>query len=340
MATAAQVKALFASYKNGDDVRFKSIAAQIAAHEANKGNSVFAKELNDLIQKFSDRIDNKVSALTTVSIIEPRGELMGLFEAKYSNIKLNQLMLPKELSRKLERIVEEQNQQQKLREYNLLPRSKILMIGAPGTGKTMTASALAGQLNLPLFTIQLDGLITKYMGEAASKLRLIFEHIKKIRGVYFFDEFDAIGSSRSLTNDVGEIRRILNAFLQFIENSRSDSLILAATNHSDLLDKALFRRFDDIFRYENPDKSLMVETFKKYLTFQYSKSINWKTIEREVDNISYAEIARVCDNAIKNNVLNDVPVDTQLLLNLVKERDYSESRWVKRINRLNNRASV
>ncbi|GBR76103.1 putative AAA family ATPase [Candidatus Termititenax persephonae] len=319
MATAAQVKALFESYKNGDDSRFKSIATQIAAHEANKGNAVFAKELSDIIQKFSNRIDNKVSALTTIPIIEPRGELSGLFEAKYSNIKLNHLILPPELSKKLKRIVEEQSQQQKLREHGLLPRSKILMIGAPGTGKTMTASALAGQLNFPLFIIQLDGLITKYMGEAAAKLRLIFDHIKKIRGLYLFDEFDAIGSKRDLTNDVGEIRRILNAFLQFIENSRSDSLILAATNHANLLDKALFRRFDDILRYENPDKNLIQETFKMYLTSEYSKNIDWVEIENEVKNISYAEIAKVCDNAIKNNVLDDMPVNTKLLLDFVRE---------------------
>lgn len=318
-ATAVQVKALLESYRNGDDLKFKSIATQIAAHEANKGNSILAKELNAIISKFTDRIDNKVAAVTTVSILEPRGELSGLFEAKYSNIKLNQLILPDELSIKLQRIVEEQTQQQKLREYGLLPRSKVLMIGAPGTGKTMTASALAGQLNLPLFTIQLDGLITKYMGEAASKLRLIFEHIKKIRGVYFFDEFDAIGSSRGLTNDVGEIRRILNTFLQFIENSRSDSLILAATNHSELLDKALFRRFDDILHYNNPNNELILETFKKYLTSKYSKNIKWNDISKIVQDVSYAEIAKVCDNAIKKNILNDTPIDTKILLDLVKE---------------------
>lgn len=319
MATAAQVKALFESYKDGDDTQFRTVAKQIAAHEANKGNATFAKELNALIQKFAERVDNKGSLLKVTPLIEPRGELAGLFEAKYSKIKLNHLILAENLSKKLIRIVEEQNQQQKLREYNLLPRSKILMVGPSGTGKTMTASALAGELNLPLFTIQLDGLITKYMGEAAGKLRLIFDHVKKIRGVYFFDEFDAIGARRDLTNDVGETRRTLNAFLQFLENSRSDSLILAATNHSDLLDKALFRRFDDVLRYENPDQKLMIDTFKKYLTPKFSKNIKWEKIKQSADNLSYAEIAKICDNAIKSNVLHNTPVDTKLLIDLVRE---------------------
>lgn len=319
MATAAQVKALFESYKNGDDTMFKSVATQIAAHEANKGNKAFADDLNALISRFADRVGNKLSTLTSVPIIEPRGELAGLFEAKYSNIKLNQIILTDALMVKLNRIVDEQLQQQKLREYGLLPRSKILMVGAPGTGKTMTASALAGQLDLPLFTIQLDGLITKYMGEAAAKLRLIFDHIKKIRGVYFFDEFDAIGSSRGATNDVGEIRRILNSFLQFIENSRSDSLILAATNHEELLDKALFRRFDDILHYDLPDNKLRIEAFKKYLTKKYVAGINWTKIEKESDKLSYAEIAQVCNNAIKQNILDGTIVDTSLLINLLKD---------------------
>ena len=319
MATAAQIKALFESYKNGDDNRFKSVATQIAAHEANKGNTNFANELNSLIGKFSTRLDNKLSTLASVPIIEPRGELAGLFEAKYSEIKLNQLILSSNLMDKLNRIIEEQSQQHKLREYGLLPRSKILMVGAPGTGKTMTASALAGQLNLPLFTIQLDRLITKYMGEAAAKLRLIFEHIKKIRGVYFFDEFDAIGSSRGATNDVGEIRRILNSFLQFIENSRSDSLILAATNHEELLDKALFRRFDDILHYELPDNKLVIETFKRYLSKNYIKDLSWTKIEKEAVNLSYAEIAKICNNALKRNILDNTPVDTRLIITLIQE---------------------
>ena len=215
--------------------------------------------------------------------------------------------------------MEEQNYQQKLREYDLLPRSKILMVGLPGTGKTMTASALAGQLNLPLFTIQLDRLITRYMGEASAKLRLIFDHIRKIRGVYFFDEFDAIGSSRNLTNDVGEIRRILNSFLQFMEDTRSDSLILAATNLPDLLDSALFRRFDDILKYENPAENLIESTFKKYLLLKDVSSIDWSLITKKSIGLSFAEIHKICENALKNNILNNNTINSELLLSLIAE---------------------
>ncbi len=318
-ATATQLKALLESYKNGDDERFKSIAKQIAAHEANKGNENLSLEIKSIIGKFSERTENKIASLSPISFLEPRGELSGLFQVECSKIKLNNMILPEALSEKLNRIIEEQNRQQELRDFGLLPRSKILMIGEPGTGKTMTASALSGQLNLPLFVIQLDGLITKYMGETSSKLRLIFDHIRKIRGVYFFDEFDAIGGSRSLNNDVGEVRRILNTFLQFIENSRSDSLIVAATNHSELLDKALFRRFDDILKYEMPTHDLMKNTFKKYLTSKYIKKVELSELIKEIDTLSYAEIVKLCNNAIKANILQKKEIDNKLLYALIED---------------------
>ena len=319
MTTSSQIKALLKSYKDGDDSRFQSIALQIASHEAQKGHEKLAEEIKQIVGKFKERIENKVVLLKPTPIIEPSGELEGLFEAEYSKTRLNSLVLSETLERKLNRIIEEQNSYNKLREYGLLPRSKILMVGEPGTGKTMTASALAGQLNLPLFKIQLDALLTKYMGETSAKLRLIFNHIKRIRGVYFFDEFDAIGSSRNLGNDVGEIRRILNTFLQFIESSRSDSIILAATNYSELLDKALFRRFDDVLRYELPTNDLAIIALKRYLAPISIKNIDLDKIKEKISNLNYAEIAQVCENAIKFNILKGEEVKTNILLDLIDE---------------------
>ncbi len=118
----------------------------------------------------------------------------------------------------------------------------------------MTASALAGELGIPLFVVRLDAFITKFMGETA-KLRQVFDAVTSTRGVYFFDEFDAIGSQRGMANDVGEIRRILNSFLLMIEQDDSNSVIVAATNHPDILDEALFRRFDDVVEYHVPSKA-------------------------------------------------------------------------------------
>ncbi len=169
------------------------------------------------------------------------------------------MALPEALAERLKRVLLEQRQQKRLREHSLSSRRKLLFLGPPGSGKTMTASALAGELHLPLFTIMLEGLITKFMGETAAKLRLVFEAIRQTQGVYLFDEFDALGAHRSQSNDVGEIRRVLNSFLQLLEKDTSQSLIVAATNHPEMLDRALFRRFDDVIEYNLPDAKLAEE---------------------------------------------------------------------------------
>ena len=177
---------------------------------------------------------------------QPRGELACILTVSYPKDRLADMALDEALDLKIGRILLEQRQREKIRGHGLFPLRKLLLIGPPGTGETMTASILAGELGLPLFTVQLDGLITKYTGETAAKLRLIFDAIQSARSVCFFDEFDALGGERAIKNEVGEIRRVLNSFLQFLEQDESDSLVIGATNHVALLDRALFRRFDSV----------------------------------------------------------------------------------------------
>ncbi len=168
----------------------------------------------------------------------------------------------------------------------------------------MSASALAGELHLPLFTIVLDGLITKYMGETAVKLRVIFDAIAKTRGVYLFDEFDAIGAKRVSSNDVGEIRRVLNSFLQFLEQDTSNSLIVAATNHVEMLDRALFRRFDDVIDYPLPTSQLAERTIRARLPMLSLADVNWPSVLDAAKGLSYADLARACENVAKEAILS------------------------------------
>jgi SpoVK/Ycf46/Vps4 family AAA+-type ATPase len=181
---------------------------------------------------------------------------------------------------------------------------KLLLIGPPGTGKTMTAAALAGELGLPLFSIQLDGLITKYMGETAAKLRLVFDAIQSTRGVYLFDEFDALGGERRADNDVGEIRRVLNSFLQFLEQDESDSLVLGATNHVGLLDRALFRRFDAVLEYELPNIDIAAKVMRTRLALLDTSNIDWTDASKLAEGLSHAEVALACEQAAKNAILD------------------------------------
>lgn len=321
MAKAEQIIELLRSHITGDNQRFFAIAMQVAAHEAKQGHDKLAHELKDLI----DRAKEEKSAIATrnsvVSFVQPKGDLANLLSAEYSEVRFSQLTFSEGITDSFQRIILEQRQQETLAGHGLKPRRKILLYGPPGTGKTVTASALAGELNLPLFTIRLDGLITKFMGETASKLRLIFDAMKTTRAIYFFDEFDAIGGDRTFGNDVGEVRRILNSFLQFMEQDHSASLILAATNHVKLLDHALFRRFDDVIEYELPHKEQIEQVVKNKLAIYKKTKINWDEIYSVAEGLSHAEITRACDEVIKHYVLKkSKSVSTENIVRALQER--------------------
>ena len=301
MASADQLKALLKSHLEGDDDRFFSVAMQVAAHEARLGHGKLAEQLRTMI----DEAKMRRGAGSPIPIGRPRGELTNLLEASYPKARLGEMILDDTLTVQIRRIIREQRHAARITEHGLSPRRKLLLTGPPGTGKTMTASVLAGELGFPLFEVRLDGLITRYMGETAAKLRQVFDATSRTRGVYFFDEFDAIGSHRGIANDVGEIRRVLNSFLQMIEQDRSHSLVIAATNHLAILDSALFRRFDDILHYELPDQTQVVRLLKARLSSAVTKGVRWKSLAHLAVGLSYAEITRASNEALKDALIHE-----------------------------------
>jgi SpoVK/Ycf46/Vps4 family AAA+-type ATPase len=304
MATAQQLKALLQSYSEADGEMFVSVALQIAAHEARTGKGKFAIEIKRLVDEIKGKQrTSKVGG--PLPIARPTGELATLLSATYPRTKLAEMVLAPEQRESLELVIREYRQHGKLREHGLSARRKLLLVGPPGVGKTMTSWAMAGELKLPHFTVQLHSLITKYMGETAAKLFAIFEAMRHTRGVYLFDEFDAIGSMRSGSNDVGEIRRVLNSFLQFLEQDDSDSLIVAATNLEGLLDDALFRRFDDVIRYRFPTQTELQDLIANRLAAFELPSKEVEALAGRAIGLSHAEICRACDEAAKMAVLED-----------------------------------
>lgn len=301
MASAEQIKALLKSHMNGDDSLFLSVAMQVAAHEAKLGHGKLAEELRDMVDAAKAR--RPLGKLVQLS--QPRGELASLLSVSYPATRVVDMVLDQGIENQLHRIINEQRMFAKIREHGLSPRRKLLLVGPPGSGKTMTASALAGELGIPLFLVRLDALITKFMGETAAKLRQVFDSIAEIRGVYFFDEFDAIGSQRGLANDVGEIRRVLNSFLQMIEHDHSNSLIIAATNHPEILDHALFRRFDDVIEYKLPGQDQVATLLNRRLGRFKPKKFDMKRAVNEAEMLSYAELCRAVDESIKEVILQD-----------------------------------
>jgi len=185
----------------------------------------------------------------------------------------------------------------------------------------MTAAALAGELHLPLSTVLLEGVITKFMGETASKLRLIFDAIASTESVYFFDEFDALGTKRNQPNDVGEVRRILNTFLQLLEKDDSRGLIIAATNHPELLDRALFRRFDDVLEYETPEDGVLRGILRSRLAGAAAADLDWSAVLDKSRGLSQADVSRAAIDALKHALLHGHPkVTTGTLLSALDER--------------------
>jgi len=303
VATADQIKALIRSHADGDNSRFFSVALQMAAHEARTGRSRFARELRDIIDlaQASPRPDTRSEK--PVPLVQPRGELAGLLSADYPETRLSDMVLDDAIRQRLERVIAEHRQRERLAAFDLRPRHKLLLLGPPGSGKTMTAHALAGEMRLPLFTVRLDGLITRYLGETAAKLRLVFDAIEKNRAVYLFDEFDALGSDRGADNDVGEIRRVLNSFLQLLEQESSDSIIIGATNPLKLPDRALLRRFDDVIEYGLPSPDAAQVLLRSRLALLDTAPVDWATITGHTDGLSYAELTRASVEAAKAVIL-------------------------------------
>ncbi len=313
MATAEQVKALIRSHSSHDDEQFRSVALQIAAHSARQGNTRLAEELRAHVEQ-SRRPQAPAGSPRAVPIARPTGELAGLVSASYPQTRLVDMVLSPAARAQLQSVVHQQHQRDRLRFHGLAPKRRLLLIGPPGVGKTMTAAALAGECQLPLMFVQLHALITKFMGETAAKLHLVFDAMAETRGVYLFDEFDAIGAARNSTNDVGEIRRVVNSFLQFLERDDSDSLIIAATNFVGMLDEALFRRFDDVIRYEIPDGAAVRALIENRLAPFQLVGVRWKSVTSAAEGLSHAEVIRACEESARSAVLSDTSEITGVAL--------------------------
>lgn len=304
MATADQIKALLRSYSEADGERFVSVATQIAAHAARTGKSRLASDLKKLIEDIRHKQEtSRIGGV--VPIARPSGDLATVLSVRYPKTRFSEMVLTQPQRESLDRILTEYRQQARLQEFALSARRKILLIGPPGCGKTMTSHALAGELKLPHFSVQLHALITKFMGETAAKLHAVFEAMKETRGVYLFDEFDAIGGDRGARNDVGEIRRVLNSFLQFLEEDDSDALVVAAMNNVAMLDDALFRRFDDIITYQKPDKEATKRLIENRLAAFDITDFDWLGVIEGAEGLSHADICRACEDAAKEAVLGE-----------------------------------
>ena len=311
MATADQILSLIRNHLNNDDTQFRKVALQISAVEARSGHAIVARTIQELLNQ-------KKTSLGTVRLVSKNKDIDDLLLQVDTYDDMTSLVLSQELKEKLDRVIKEYLKKETLSKYGLANRRKLLLYGASGTGKTMTASALAKEFNLPFFVVRTEKVVTKFMGETGQKLGRIFDFINEVPAVYLFDEFDAIGSQRGMDNEVGEQRRILNTFLQLLERDDSESFIIAATNSIESIDKAMFRRFDDVIEYKLPDTEQRLALLREYL--YTAKDLDFSSAESLFDGMSHAEIKMVCSDIFKESLLNDRKIDLPLVQTIVNMR--------------------
>jgi SpoVK/Ycf46/Vps4 family AAA+-type ATPase len=226
-----------------------------------------------------------------------------LLEIKQPDRYLQDLVLTAEQISSLELTIQEYREWDVLQANGLTPNHKLLFCGPPGCGKTVTAEAIAGNLGLPLLYVRFDSVVSSLLGETSSNIRKVFDYASNGTWVLFFDEFDAIGRSRDDISEHGEIKRVVNSFLQLLDNFTGKSLIIAATNFEQSLDYALWRRFDEVLRFEKPDMNQIIDLMNRHLSrLGIPKNVSVEKA-KELLNMSHAEVERVCVDVLKSCVM-------------------------------------
>lgn len=301
MATSEMIEELIRAHVSGDGDRFRRIALQVAARESRSGHRLVAGRIRDLIDEAAGEAIEPEPGPTP--IVRPAEGLQGILAVKYPHEKLQDIVLEGEAERAIDRLLEEYRSERRLQEWGLAPRRRLLFHGPPGCGKTLAATVIAGELGLPLFRVRVETLFSRFMGKTASLLAEIFEQAQRKRGVYLFDEFDAIGKHRGDENDVGEARRIVSTFLQLLDGDEGPSLVIAATNERGALDRALFRRFDDVVLFDLPREDGL-RRLLELRTASHSLSEEAITeLTQKARGLSYADVSTAVINAVKSMVL-------------------------------------
>lgn len=313
MSTIAQVTALVDAHVNRDHARFRAVTLQIAAQAK-------SEQTADYLRKLVER--------QQVAVLMPLPSANGLLSVPVELATLDDVVLAPGTRDRLDRIVLEHDRRHDLLARGLRSARKFLFTGLPGVGKTMSAGAVATAVKLPLFRVELHGVISQYLGETAGKIAKVFEHVRDMPAVYLFDEFDALGADRSTAGDSSagaEMRRVVNSLLQFIEDDRSDSLIIAATNHAQILDRAIFRRFDEVIAFEPLTMRELVELIQRRLHGFDVGQLDYEEIYAASPRLGHADLCAALDRARKDHVLDGARIDTPRVVSEIVRRARPEA---------------
>lgn len=313
MANAEYIQELIRSHVAGDDRTFRRAATQLAAAESRAGHRKVAGRIRELLQDPTP----PASPLAPTPLLPGARDLDGFVEARHPSERLRDVVLTDSAKASFDRIRREAASADLIRDSGLRTRRRILLAGPPGCGKTIAASALAGELAMPLLRVRLEVLFSRYMGETTARLVEVFVRARRHRGVYLFDEFDAVAKIRGDSNDVGEARRLVSTLLQLMDQDESDSVFIAATNALEVIDRAVVRRFDDIIEFPLPDAAGMAEFLELRLAqFGFADAEISDLCER-ARGLSFALVGRAIDEALKTMIMDGAETPS-----LTEIRDY------------------
>lgn len=285
----------------GDQVGFRRTVEALIAEERERQHHVVADRL-------AEYLANKGNGTRGPSADAP----VGSYDERHPERVLADLVLPEAVSNACTELVEEQQRADLLRSHAIEPRHRLLLAGPPGNGKTSLAEALAGELALPLLVVRYDGVIGSYLGETAVRLARLMEHVRSRRCVVFFDEFDAIGKERGDEHETGEIKRVVSSLLLNIDALPSYVVVVTATNHPELLDRAVWRRFQLRLELPPPNCEAIAEWLRRFEQRSDLKlGLTAKQIDEHLTRLSYAELEEFCTDVLRRLVLQGAKRDAK-----------------------------
>lgn len=320
---AALMKRLFRAISDGRPEELHKMGKIIIEDELKRGHGELAKELNGMLRtqpeaKVSPQVHPVVPSLNALPRSK-RYELPLLAQIPSDQLE-HHMILPPVVEERFQRIEKEYAARERLAEYGLLPRKKILLYGPPGCGKSMGAQRLAFNCGLDFHKVRFDAIVSSYLGETAANLRSIFDTATQSACLMFIDECDSIAKSRLAAQEVGEIKRIVNSFLQLLDDYNAPGLLVCATNVDSELDLAIWRRFDEILEVPKPGNDQIKELIAMTLAVAKVKISDWERIYEVAHGYSAAQIVRACRDAIKNVILSCQQIVTEdILINALRE---------------------
>lgn len=305
MASGKLLRQMIKYGARGDVVGFRAAAEAAISEERQKQHHLLANDLERLLYGEHMALDSRLRELHPAAEL-PRakdGELP-LLEERPVVREESDIVLADATMKALQEIIREHQRADVLRAHGLQPARKLLFFGPPGCGKTLAAEVIAGALSLPLVLVRLDSLVSSFLGETASNLRRVFDFVSRTPVVALFDEIDALTKDRGDSADHGELKRAVNAVLQMMDGYRGASLLIATTNYESILDRAVWRRFDEVLRFDKPDDRQILQLLAvKLAGVRRNFELDDPTVPELLTRLSHADIERVLRRAVKDMVL-------------------------------------